>query len=229
MSEKYPRTPHLPGSPGATRDDRTLGSLAPFAGRRLVVTEKLDGSNVALTSEAGGVFARSHSGPPRHGSFDELKAVHAALAASIPAGLTLFGEWCHAVHSIEYPGLPGPGPYLFAVRDDGEGRWRSYEDVEVLAGVLEMATVPAICAGYAERTEDVERLVRDALASRTARASGSAFGPEREGIVLRRADGFYDVDFPLAVAKWVRAGHVNTDDHWAHGEVRRQPREGSKG
>ncbi len=39
---KYPRTPHLPWSPGGTRDDRRLASVSRLLDQELVITEKLD-------------------------------------------------------------------------------------------------------------------------------------------------------------------------------------------
>ncbi len=59
-NEKYPRMPHLPWSPGATRDDQRLEDVEHFLGREIVVTEKIDGANLCLTR--GDVFARTHSG-----------------------------------------------------------------------------------------------------------------------------------------------------------------------
>ena len=43
---KYPRTPHLPFSPGRSDDDIGLGKVE-FTGE-VVVTEKLDGENTTL-------------------------------------------------------------------------------------------------------------------------------------------------------------------------------------
>ena len=46
---KYPRSYHLPFSPGATSDDKKWTNeqaIAYTTGKDLVVTEKLDGSNV---------------------------------------------------------------------------------------------------------------------------------------------------------------------------------------
>ena len=40
-----------------------------------------------------------------------------------------------------------------------------------------------------------------------------------EGIVVRDADAFAYSDFAFHVAKYVRAGHVNTDIHWSHGSI----------
>ena len=40
-----------------------------------------------------------------------------------------------------------------------------------------------------------------------------------EGIVVRDADAFAYSDFAFHVAKYVRAGHVNTDIHWSQGSI----------
>src|SRR5690606_36086297 len=42
---KYPRTYHLPQSPGMNDDDRMLKSLEIFHNREIVITEKMDGEN----------------------------------------------------------------------------------------------------------------------------------------------------------------------------------------
>ncbi|MFE9924807.1 RNA ligase family protein, partial [Streptomyces sp. NPDC005774] len=48
MRVHYPRTPHLPWSPGAASDDIRAGDLSGLRGREVVVTEKLDGENTTL-------------------------------------------------------------------------------------------------------------------------------------------------------------------------------------
>ena len=63
---KYPRTYHVPFSPGATGDDKRLSEedfLKHFANRRLIFTEKLDGENSAITRFD--CYARSHGAPTR--------------------------------------------------------------------------------------------------------------------------------------------------------------------
>ena len=79
MSKKFPRIPHLPWSPGGTRDDRRLTEdyLSNFIGNRIIITEKLDGSNLCMTKDK--VFARSHSGSPSHPSFDMAKKMHGEI------------------------------------------------------------------------------------------------------------------------------------------------------
>lgn len=210
-SGKYPRTLHVPSSPGGTRDDRRLVSLEGFVGVDVVVTEKLDGSNVALSRDH--VFARSHGGAPAHPSFAPLKAIHAGVAWQIPEGVSVFGEWCHAVHSIRYPSLPVDAELsVFAVRDDADGTWRSWDDVAGLAAALGLVTVPELARLAPASTGELAGVLE------THAQAPSVYGPDREGVVVRVAAAFDD--FATAVAKWVRADHVQTDEHWSHAQVR---------
>jgi hypothetical protein len=48
MYVKYPRTYHLPWSPGQTRDDRVIESTDIFKGKEVVVTIKMDGENTTM-------------------------------------------------------------------------------------------------------------------------------------------------------------------------------------
>ena len=47
-----------------------------------------------------------------------------------------------------------------------------------------------------------------------AHGEPSVLGGEREGVVLRLAQGFSVADFQNNVCKSVRFGHVQTDEHW---------------
>lgn len=201
MSTKYPRTPHLPFSPGRTRDDRVLSSVDPFIGTPLIVTEKMDGSNVCL--ENNNLFARSHSKSPNHPSFDALKAVHAQIKHVIPNNLQIFGEWLYAQHSIFYNSLPN---YLaiFAVCENS--KWASWEEVELWANELNVPTVPVLKTITFQNEKDLQKEIEH-LAQLP-----SLFGDEREGVVIRNTSSF--TDFESNVAKFVRANHVQTDDHW---------------
>jgi hypothetical protein len=59
MSEKYPKTPHLPFSPGVFSDDITLDSkhCTQFLNKEVVITEKLDGGNCQLHQGKGFYFS----------------------------------------------------------------------------------------------------------------------------------------------------------------------------
>jgi len=201
MSAKYPRTPHLPFSPGGTRDDRRLSSVNSFINIPLVITEKMDGSNVCL--EHNNLFARSHSKSPNHPSFDALKAVHAQSKHIIPDNTQIFGEWLYAQHSIFYNSLPN---YLaiFAVFDGS--KWASWEEVELWAKELNVPTVPLLGIKTFQNEIDLQKEIE------TLAQHPSFCGEEMEGVVIRNAFEF--VDFETSVAKFVRANHVQTDDHW---------------
>lgn len=213
MSDKYPRSPHLPWSPGGTSDDRRLLDVSSLLGQELVITEKCDGSNLTYTQDK--VFARSHNGPPTHSSFDLAKATHAQIRSKLSAGISVFCEYCYAVHSIEYTGLPGYS-LIFGVREDATEEWWSWDLVKALANDLGLPTVPEVYRGTVA-TETALRGVTEALAY-----NPSIFGGIREGLVVRLAQGFRTTDFPRSLAKWVRSGHVQTTEHWTKMVVRPQ-------
>ncbi len=212
MSAKYPRTYHLPWSPGGTNDDRRMTDVDGLVGVPTIITEKLDGSNVCLSRS--GVFARSHAGPPRHPSFAWLKSKHAELCRLLPEGLSLFGEYTFAVHSIAYNGLPSY-LWIIAARRDRDDFLLAWDDVVSLATTLGLPTVPVIArATYASPPELEE-------ATTGLGTSPGLFGV-REGVVVRRTEGFAGTHFPRYVGKYVRAGHVASDEHWTNQPVRRQ-------
>ena len=214
VSSKYPRTPHLPFSPGGTRDDRRLSDVASLIGVPVVITEKLDGSNLCLTREH--VFARSHQAAPAHPSFDAAKALHAQIRWMVPENMSIFGEWCYAVHSITYDaGVPFFS--VFGVRDDTTDTWLSWEEVEELAARLGVPTAPVLHKG----TLMDERALRSLVEVLTSEKSN--YGAEREGVVVRIAEAFTTDGFPTSVAKWVRPDHVQDNEHWSKGSFTRQP------
>ncbi len=202
-SAKYPRTPHVPGSPGGTRDDRRLQSLEHFVGKEIVLTEKVDGSNMRMTREA--LTARSQSGSPRHPSFDLAKAVHAQVKNNIPEGVAVFGEYVYAKHSIEYDNLPGYF-MVFGAQDTKTGKWWDWDSVGMLSEEVGLPTVPVLFRGKVDSEAELASLVK------THGDAGSVLGKQREGVVLRLADGYDDLS--KGVAKWVRSDHVQSDEHW---------------
>jgi hypothetical protein len=213
VSAKYPRSFHLPWSPGGTSDDKRLADVSRLVGVDLVITEKADGSNLTYTRES--VFSRSHAGPPSHPSFDLAKATHARIRHRLPEGLSLFCEYCYAVHSIEYASLPDHS-LVFGARDDVAGVWWDWETVAAQARDVGLPTVPVLFRGAVGSARELESLTV-ALASEP-----SPLGGLREGLVVRRAGELLDGDFSRSLAKWVRKGHVQTDEHWLHQAIRPQ-------
>lgn len=210
-SPKYPRTPHLPFSPGGTSDDRRIASAEKFLFTDLVLTEKMDGSNVCLETRA--CFARTHAVKPGHESFSAFKALHATVQSLIPEGTQVFGEWLYAKHSIAYDALPS---YLmvFGVRDLVTKQWASWRAVEWWAEKLGVSTTPVLAK---ENWLNREWKIRELVESHVRLPSRC--GGLREGAVLRSAGPFADDAFETSVAKWVRAEHVQTDTHWKNAPI----------
>jgi hypothetical protein len=217
VSKKYPRSMHFSFSPGATKDDRimTEKDLELLVGETLVYTEKLDGSNVCLTEDV--VYSRSHGGPASHKSFGPLKKFHGNIKHEIPKGMSVFGEWCYAVHSIEYQMLQHHLS-IFGVRDDSTGEWWDWNDVEDIAKFLRVPTVPVILTGAVASKEELQKNIE------ILTGLSSAYGPHREGVVVRKYDGVFDDGEKLyGLGKWVRANHVQTSVHWRNQPVTIQP------
>jgi hypothetical protein len=212
-SPKYNRTYHFPFSPGATNDDKIAESMERLIGTDIVITEKMDGSNTSL--ETDGCFARTHSGPPSHLSFDGLKALHSTIKYKIPSRVQLFGEWCYARHSIEYSELPGYF-MLFNVRDTNgmnDSIWYSWEEVEMWAEEIGVPTVPVLFKGKVSSEKELQELVESFM------NQPSVCGGIREGVVVRVAYSFLNSAFPKCVMKCVRANHVQTSEHWKDQEI----------
>jgi len=206
-SRKYPRTYHLPFSPGTTSDDRIAWDVSTLFREPVVITEKLDGENTCLNRY--GIFARSHAAPTRNPWADYLKPQWAALRESL-GELELFGESLYAVHSIDYSGLESYF-YLFAIRS-GE-RWLSWEDVEAYAAVVGLPTVPVLYQGRLHEPAFREQI--EALTAEPSALSAPEGPPSRrEGVVVRVARELDDSEFATHVFKWVRKGHVQTTEHW---------------
>lgn len=204
---KYPRTFHFPESPGVGSDDKIVESLDGVLNIPLIFTEKMDGSNACLTRDD--VFARSHSGPPTHASFDMLKSIHSIIRSDIPKGVEVYGEWLYAVHSIKYSTLPS---YLMIFGARQGDVWLSWQDTSDLAIQIHASTVPVVCKQDPfQRGEVLSLCVKSAL---IGLASQPICGPTREGIVVRPLSEFRDDEFDRKVIKWVRKDHVQTDQHW---------------
>lgn len=198
MRVKYPRTFHLPWSPGVSSDDKVLKSVAPLLAREVVVSEKADGENTTLYQT--GFHARSIDSR-HHPSRDWLARFHSTFAHDIPEGWRICGENLYARHSIAYDDLPS---YFlgFSVWDASNTclSWDDTLEVFELLGVT-----------------PVRVLARGNLTEADLRALSASLDLEKqEGFVVRPVAAFAYAEFGQRVGKFVRAGHVQTDKHWSH-------------
>lgn len=220
MRVHYPRTPHLPWSPGAAADDVRTGDLSGLAGAEVVVTEKLDGENTTLYRD--GLHARSLDSA-HHPSRAWVKGLQGRVAPRIPAGWRICGENLFARHSIPYTELES-WFYGFSVwtggepdgrdgggnggpsnaRNDGRDHCLDWDDTVRFLRRLGIPTPRVLWRGrYDERALRALRLDLD----------------RQEGYVVRTVRGFPRAEFGERVAKWVRPRHVRTDTHWMHAAV----------
>lgn len=208
-SPKYPRTFHAPWSVG-TSDDKTQKNVSDLLNVPLIVTEKMDGSNVTLERDA--CYARTHSGPPTHPSFDAFKQLHAEVKYQIPNSLQICGEWLYAKHSIHYSALPHYF-MMFGVREIRTMKWLSWNWVELWAEELGVPTVPVLFSGEVKNETELRELALQFM------DKPSACGGLREGVVIRTAAGFHTDEFPRRTQKNVRPNHVQTTEHWKNQEI----------
>ena len=191
---KYPRTPHLPWSPGFTADDIRQSDAHGFENKDVVITEKMDGECTTIYRDY--IHARSIDSR-HHPSRNWVKALQARLAADIPDGWRICGENLYAQHSLSYSELESYF-YVFAIWDENN-RCLSWDELLEWAALLKLHTVPVIYRG-----------VWDEQKVRTIQVDES----KMEGYVVRTAEGFHYSEFSQHFAKWVRPNHVQTDTHW---------------
>ncbi len=201
---KYPRTPYWPFSPTAGDDGPTAIDAGRFVGEPVVVTEKLDGSCTLL--HQGAVYARSVDAPTSAKWMAMVKKHHAWKVTE--PDVFLYGEDIYGVHSIEYePVREDETFYAFALRDDND-RFLSFRALVDFAWQREIPVVPVLFDGVFQSENALRSFVDD------AHGEPSALGGEREGVVVRLARSFPASEFSGSICKSVRAGHVQTDEHW---------------
>ncbi|MVM34032.1 2'-5' RNA ligase [Spirosoma sp. HMF4905] len=214
ISRKYGRTYHYPFSPGTTSDDRINYNSQEAISRieTLVHTEKLDGENNCLNRY--GVFARSHATPTQTPWTRHLRERWEIINYDL-GDLEVFGENLYAVHSIAYSRLEAYF-YVFAIREGDQ--WLSWEEVQFYAHLLDFPTVPVLA--IQSQPFDLAALETDVQKWATHPSTFGSYDAQtgesctREGIVTRNANGFSVADHPQNVFKYVRKGHVKTDEHW---------------
>tara|TARA_B100000745_G_C20123493_1_gene384732 strand:+ start:261 stop:896 length:636 start_codon:yes stop_codon:yes gene_type:complete len=198
---KYPSTYHLPWSRSVTENDKVLTSLEHFVGRRVVVTEKMDGESCSMYTDA--IHARSLDSR-HHPSRDWIKAFWGAKRNLIPEGWRLCGENLYAEHSIRYDQLPSYF-MLFSIWDENNVA-QSWDATVEWCELLEMKHVPILFDGQWD-----ENIVKGLWDKSKQNIS--------EGYVVRLAEPFHFDNFKTSIAKFVRRGHVQTDEHWMHSEI----------
>lgn len=199
---KFPRTMHLPWSPGMTTDDKRIKNLDAFEGKRVIATLKKDGENTTLYSDY--MHARSIDGRD-HPSRSWAKQFHASIADQIPRDWRVCCENMYAKHSIAYDNLPS---YLYGLSIwDANNLRMGWEDSVIWFQMLGIPQPEVIYDGIWDEAK-IEAL-----------AKTLDFDKE-EGYVVTVADPITYDQYQTHVAKYVRAKHVATDAvHWQTAKV----------
>lgn len=198
---KYPRTPHLEGSRlQAGDEDLSQVPFSEIAGRPLVIEEKIDGANSAVSFTAAGELrlqSRGHflTGGGREKHYQLFKtwaaAQRDALWAVLGSRYILYGEWMYAKHSIYYDALPH---YFmeFDILDRETGRFLDTPSRRALTGKMPVRSVPVLAEGGFSRPEEVlrylgpSRFITPRCAQRLREAARTA-GQDEE-LILRQTD-----------------------------------------
>ncbi|MFT3836547.1 MAG: RNA ligase family protein [Myxococcaceae bacterium] len=238
---KYPRTRHLEGSrlqPG----DHDL-SAEPFSVLRdqfVVVEEKLDGANSALSFDASGKLwlqSRGHflGGGFRERHFDLLKrwatAHQAALFERLGERYVVYGEWLYAKHTVFYDALP----HYFLEFDVFDRQLRRFLSTarrrELLSGTV-VQQVPVLFEGTLKSNEQLLSFLGRSRFKSAAWKSVLESAAAEKDVPLERAwketdrsdemEGLYvkveTADETIGRYKWVRAGFLSavadSESHW---------------
>lgn len=174
---KYPRTPHLDGSRLQPGDEELrVVSLEHLAGQSIVVEEKLDGANSAVSFGDDGrllLQSRGHflDGGPRERHFGLLKAwatsVRSSLWDALGGRYVMYGEWLYAKHTIFYDALPHYF-FEFDVLDKASGRFLPTPARRELLKAAPVHAAPVLYTGTLRSAGQLNSLVRPS-AFQTAR------------------------------------------------------------
>jgi hypothetical protein len=195
-------------SPSVSDDDIILDTDAHFENKEVVVTEKMDGENTTLARDyyhARSVDSRHHS------SRSYVKSFWGGVRYLIPVDWRIGGENVYATHSIHYTDLKAYF-YGFCVWNQNNVML-SWEETREFCYVLNIPVVPEFYHGSFIGMDDILNTFNRYKVEREEQ------GHEVEGFVIRVIDRIPYEDFGNSIAKFVREGHVQTDEHWMHKEV----------
>lgn len=191
---KYPRTYHFEFSPGVMNDDRTQFDLSPFEGKEVICTEKMDGENTTMMKN--GIYARSMNSN-NHPSRNWVKGLWGSICHEIPEDWRFCGENLYAQHSVPYDDLESYF-MLFNIWNE-KNICLSWDETVEWCKLLGLTHVRVMYRGVF----NIELFKNMYINTE-----------KQEGFVVRLIDSFKYEDFSKSVIKWVRKGHIQTDEHW---------------
>ncbi len=206
---KYPRTFHLPWSPGMNRDDRQMTDVSIFEGQQVMICEKLDGENTTWYRDY--IHARSLD-TDNHPSRTWVKNLWAQHGYEIPEGWRVCGENMYAKHAIHYCHENGNALstyfYMFSIWNE-KNFCLSWNETEEWAELLGLTLVPVLYKGIWDMNVITEL-------NKQMEASPNII----EGYVVRLSREYHYSEFRNVCGKYVRKNHVqNNHGHWSQQKI----------
>ncbi len=163
---KFPRTPHLEGSRIQPGDSPNSVPFHEIRGQTVVVEEKMDGANAAISFDGGRLLLQSRGhyliGGPRERHFARFKTWANSLVDALQPVLgeryVIYGEWVYAKHTIFYDRLP----HYFLVFDALDTVRDAFLDTPSRTALLEnlpLASVPILATGAFQTPESLSALL----------------------------------------------------------------------
>lgn len=165
---KYPRTPHIEGSRLQLGDeDLSQIPFAAIADRPIIVEEKIDGANSAISFARDGTLLLQSRGHYLIGGFREkhyqlMKTwanVHKLKFYKVLGSrYILYGEWMYAKHTIFYDALPH---YFieFDIFDRETGRYLDTASRRAMLFELPICSVPVLANRSFHTLEELKKLL----------------------------------------------------------------------
>lgn len=166
---KYPRTHHLEGS-RLQKGDEDL-SQVPFSeilGKNIIVEEKIDGANTAVSFDGDGNLLLQSRGHYLYGGHKErhynlfkqwANVYKDILYSALGSRYIMYGEWMYAKHTVFYDALPD----YFMEFDIFDREERVFLDTPSRRRITDpmgiISSVPVIGGGIYRKKEDILSLI----------------------------------------------------------------------
>lgn len=167
----------------------------------IIVTEKIDGSNVGVVKKAGEIIAITRKGHSaelspykQHHQFAKFVKLFPNLFSWLPEGWRICGEWCIQSHGTHYDIL-GYSPFLAFDIFDGKNTRCSFMTFYGICQSYKIPYVPILHIGQPVTLENAIKLM----------GKGHYGLGTPEGVVYR-CEAEKKVDF---LAKWVRPDKID--------------------
>jgi len=163
----------------------------------IIITEKIDGSNVGVIKKDGRLIALSRAGYDVNSSpYDQHKLFYkyvynnVSMFSWLPDGWRVVGEWCIMAHGTIYD-ISGESPFVAFDIVNQEDERITYIDFIKICSKYSIPTVPLLHIGQAVSIKNAVKLMGSGHYGKPDKPEGFVCRVEREG----------KVDF---LAKWVR-------------------------